>query len=438
MFIIGLTGPSGAGKTTALRVLEELGGQVYDCDAVYHEMLASDRELLGQIEASFPGSVQDGTLDRKALGARVFADPAGLQRLTEITQPLVKRRVLERIRATETPRPCHSKPCPERGRRGSEESVLPGEGVRIAAASERTGLAMTYPAACASGGRPMAAPTSFAVIDAIGLFESGLGAECDLTVAVVADEEVRVRRLMERDGITEAYARARIAAQKPAAWFAQRADLVLENNGSEAEFAERCRRAFTQRCLMREDDPGAPQALRKGELMQDYSFIDLAKRPELEQKAAAWFHDKWGVPEEAYLECMDAYLAGETALGWYLCLETAPAASDGDRDGGQGSGRPTQSPERIVGGLGVIENDFHDRKDLSPNVCAVFTEPAHRGRGIAGRLLNMAVEALRAKGISPVYLVTDHTGFYERYGWECFCHAQGDGEDQPTRLYIHR
>ncbi len=88
--------------------------------------------------------------------------------------------------------------------------------------------------------------------------------------------------------------------------------------------------------------------------------------------------------------------------------------------------------------MGVIENDFHDRKDLFPNVGAVYTEEAYRGRGVAGRLLDLAVEDQRAHGVSPVYLVTDHTGFYERYGWEFFCLAQGDGEDHPTRLYIHR
>ena len=87
----------------------------------------------------------------------------------------------------------------------------------------------------------------FAVIDAIGLFESGLGEKCDLTVAVIADPEVRVRRLMARDGITEDYARARIAAQKPAEWFAGQADLVLENNGTEAEFEARCSAVFTDR-----------------------------------------------------------------------------------------------------------------------------------------------------------------------------------------------
>ena len=87
---------------------------------------------------------------------------------------------------------------------------------------------------------------------------------------------------------------------------------------------------------------------------------------------------------------------------------------------------------------GVIENDFHNRKDLSPNVCAVYTEEEYRKQGIAGVLLNMAVEDMRSKGITPIYLVTDHTGFYERYGWEFLCMAQGDGEEEMTRLLIHR
>ena len=145
-------------------------------------------------------------------------------------------------------------------------------------------------------------------------------------------------------------------------------------------------------------------------------FATLRTMPEREADAAAWFHEKWGVPEAAYLECMDAFLSGRTEYGWYLCL-------DGDR---------------IVGGLGVIENDFHERKDLTPNVCAVYVEGFHRRRGIAGRLLGMAVEDLRGKGVSPVYLLTDHTGFYERYGWEFLCTAMGDGETKPSRIYVHR
>ena len=368
MLTIGITGPTGAGKTTALGVLEEMGGTVVDCDAVYHRLLETDGELLGRIEAAFPGVVKNWTLDRKALGARVYADPAALDTLTAITWPAVRREVEERLKNADAASKGPS----------SVTSVRTGD---------------TFP----RGGR------HFAVIDAIGLFESGLSELCNLTAAVVADEEVRVRRLMERDGVTEAYARARIAAQKPAEWFASKADLTLENNGTEAEFAEKCRAEFTKR-------------LQKDKTMREYIYITLRERPELEKEAAAWFHDKWGVPEEAYLECMDAYLARETELGWYLCL----------------------CGDEIVGGLGVIENDFHDRKDLAPNVCAMYVEEAHRGRGVAGRLLNIAVEDLRSKGISPVYLVTDHTGFYERYGWEFFCHAQGDGEDHLTRLYIHR
>ena len=145
-------------------------------------------------------------------------------------------------------------------------------------------------------------------------------------------------------------------------------------------------------------------------------YTNLREMPELKETAADWFHSKWGIPKEAYLECMDNYLSGKTELGWFLCLD-------------QG---------RIVGGMGVIENDFHDRKDLSPNVCAVYTEEAYRKQGIAGKLLNMTVDDLRSKGITPVYLVTDHTGFYERYGWEFLCMVQGDGEPDMTRMYIHR
>ena len=150
--------------------------------------------------------------------------------------------------------------------------------------------------------------------------------------------------------------------------------------------------------------------------MANYRYLSLREQPALMETAARWFNSKWGVPTEAYLECMESYLGKETELGWFLCL-----------DG-----------EQIIGGLGVIENDFHDRKDLTPNVCAVYTEEDYRKQGIAGQLLNMAVEDLRAKGISPAYLVTDHTGFYERYGWEFLCMVQGDGEPDMTRMYIHK
>ena len=174
--------------------------------------------------------------------------------------------------------------------------------------------------------------------------------------------------------------------------------------------------AFYPKHGYRETEPRwMKKELQQEKSMNKYQYINLRQQPELEQTAAEWFHSKWGVPKEAYLECMDEYLSGKTEYGWYLCL----------------------NGEQIIGGLGVIENDFHDRKDLAPNVCAVYTEDAYRKQGIAGKLLNLAVDDQRAHGISPLYLVTDHTGFYERYGWRFLCMVQGDGEPDMTRMYIH-
>ena len=86
----------------------------------------------------------------------------------------------------------------------------------------------------------------------------------------------------------------------------------------------------------------------------------------------------------------------------------------------------------------MIENDFHDRKDLTPNVCAVYTDKEYRCQGIAGQLLYIVVKDMKSKGITPIYLITDHTSFYERYGWEFLCMVQGDNEPDMTRMYIHR
>ena len=148
-----------------------------------------------------------------------------------------------------------------------------------------------------------------------------------------------------------------------------------------------------------------------------HKIISLTDRPEMKEKMAFWFHSKWGVPLEAYLESMDECLSGGGPVpSWYVAVE-------GDA---------------IIGGLGVIENDFHDRKDLAPNICAVYVEEPYRGKGLAGELLNYVCENMKSRGIDALYLVTDHTGFYERYGWEYYCPAMGDGEEEPCRLYIHR
>ena len=180
--IFGITGGTGCGKTTLLKVIEENGGLILDCDAIYHELLSSDNNLLSSIETRFPGTVEDGALQRKKLGSIVFSDKNALQDLNKITHGAIKAEVLRRL---------ESKP-------------------------------------------------KLAAIDAIALFEGGLAELCDVTVAVTAPEEVRVRRLMLRDNIPEDYARSRIAAQHKEDWFRQRCHCTLENNGTEIQFREKC------------------------------------------------------------------------------------------------------------------------------------------------------------------------------------------------------
>ena len=180
--ILGITGGTGCGKTTLLKTIEEKGGLVLDCDAIYHELLATDISLLNAIETRFPGTVENGTLQRKKLGAIVFSDEKALEDLNKITHGAIKAEVLRRL----------------------------------------------------------AHKPKLAAIDAIGLFEGGLAELCDFTVAVTAPAEIRVQRLMKRDGISEDYARSRIAAQHAENWFRERCDWILENNGTEVQFREKC------------------------------------------------------------------------------------------------------------------------------------------------------------------------------------------------------
>ncbi len=177
MKIIGITGPTGAGKTTALREVEALGGAVIDCDAVYHQLLESDLTLQKRLEAEFgPLRGTDGAIDRKKLGSMVFGDPEKLQRLNAIAQRATVERTKELL---------------EEHRRS---------------------------------GRPLAA------VDAIALLESGLGELCHTTIAVVAPPEVRVRRIMTREGISEDYAWARVRAQKPDRYFTDGCDIAFVND----------------------------------------------------------------------------------------------------------------------------------------------------------------------------------------------------------------
>lgn len=149
----------------------------------------------------------------------------------------------------------------------------------------------------------------------------------------------------------------------------------------------------------------------------DYEIIRLADSPKMKEQGARWFHEKWGIPLKAYEDSMEECLAKKGAVPqWYMAVEGS----------------------RIIGGMGVIENDYHDRKDLAPNVCAVYTEEDRRRRGIAGALLDYVCRDMDRQGIHTLYLLTDHTSFYERYGWEFFCMVQGDGETRLSRMYIHR
>ena len=193
--IIGITGGTGCGKTTLLNLIADHGGLILDCDAIYHELLISDKKMLAAIDQRFPGVVENGALNRKKLGAIVFADENALLDLNRITHAAVKQEVLRRLENA-----------PE-----------------------------------------------LAAIDAIGLFEGGLAELCNVTVAVTAPEEARIKRLMARDGITEDYARARIRAQHEEGWFRERCDTVLENSGELDAFATNCLAFLRHLGIMKEN-----------------------------------------------------------------------------------------------------------------------------------------------------------------------------------------
>ena len=131
--------------------------------------------------------------------------------------------------------------------------------------------------------------------------------------------------------------------------------------------------------------------------MRNEACIPVRDWPEAKEEIAEWFHERWHIPLEAYKESIWDCLRKETGIPqWYVVV--------------RGS--------RIIAGCGVIENDFHERKDLTPNVCAVYVDEEFRNQGIAGFLLQYVCDDMSTMGIDTLYLLTDHTGFYERYGWE--------------------
>ena len=196
--ILGITGGTGCGKTTLLKEIEALGGMILDCDAIYHRLLQEDPGLLTAIDTAFPGVVAHGVLNRKKLGSLVFSDENALKQLNQITHSAVRQEVLRLL---------------------SQKPAL-------------------------------------AAIDAIALHEGGLAQLCDRTVAVTAPQEDRVRRLMARDHISEAYARSRIQAQHPESWFLSRCDHCLKNDGSQEDFRIKCLAFLQSLDIMKEKRKG--------------------------------------------------------------------------------------------------------------------------------------------------------------------------------------
>lgn len=147
-----------------------------------------------------------------------------------------------------------------------------------------------------------------------------------------------------------------------------------------------------------------------------YEVKAIRKYPNLIKKSSVWFSDKWGIPAEAYLESMNTMDDNLSIPQWYIAC---------DKD-------------QIIGGLGVIENDFHERKDLTPNICAVYVEEPYRKQGIAKELLEYACKDMKQFGLERLYLLTDHCNFYERYGWEFLCYVRGNDASYLSRMYTKK
>jgi len=188
--IVGVTGGSGTGKTTALDVLQGYGALVIDADALYHELCSECKSMLDEIEARFPGVVEDGVLQRKKLGAVVFSDERALHDLQSITDRYIGEAIDQRL---------------------AEHA--------------------------AAGGK-------YAAVDAIDLIGTPLEDYFCATVGILASKETRCARIMAREGISREYAMLRIEAQKPDAYFEQSCTVCIRNDGSREEYRRDCERIF--------------------------------------------------------------------------------------------------------------------------------------------------------------------------------------------------
>lgn len=194
MKLVGITGGSGCGKTSALEVFRSCGALVIDADAIYHELLDKDRALLNELTKAFPAAAEDGRLNRRKLGEIVFSDPASLKRLNAISHRHIGLAIQERLRS----------------------------------------FAM-------DGGK-------LAVLDAIELFGSGTeNLHFDLTIAITAPMELRLTRIMKRDGISEAEAKKRLLAQHPQAYFTGHCDISVQNEGDREVFEKKIQKILEER-----------------------------------------------------------------------------------------------------------------------------------------------------------------------------------------------
>ena len=143
-------------------------------------------------------------------------------------------------------------------------------------------------------------------------------------------------------------------------------------------------------------------------------FICLRDFPELSKTSSSWFSEKWDIPESEYIESIDQCIKNRYSVPqWYVVIN---------------------ENKNIIAGAGVIENDFHNRKDLSPNICALFVEENYRNNGIAKNLISFIINDIKPMGFNKIYLVTDHNNFYENLGWEFLCMVKGD-DGTLERLY---
>ncbi|MBR2810416.1 MAG: GNAT family N-acetyltransferase [Solobacterium sp.] len=154
----------------------------------------------------------------------------------------------------------------------------------------------------------------------------------------------------------------------------------------------------------------------KSERLREERCLPVRDWPEAAEETALWFHNRWGIPAETYRQSIRECLETENAVPqWYVVVRN----------------------NRIIAGCGVIANDFHERKDLTPNVCAVYVDSEYRKQGVAGFMLEYVCADMARLGYATLYLLTDHIGFYERYGWQFYCEVR-DSEGEFSRMYVHQ